>query len=76
MLACSFTQVENDAGKWILVERETMQPFGWINAQACISEDKQELPLEQTSTSDISQDFSISYVKESAAIESASTGEY
>ena len=53
-----------------------MRPFGWIDARACIAGDEQELPQEQKLTSDISQDVSLSYLKESTALESASTGQY
>ena len=67
-----FTQVENEAGKWLLVEREAMQPIGWIDAQACIAEDNQENPQEKES---ISQDVSLSCVKKPTDVEN-STGEH
>ena len=71
-----FTQVENEAGKWVLVEKEPMRPFGWIDAQACIVEDKPEVSQEKRLSSDISQEVSVSYVKEPAGVETASTGEH
>ena len=60
----------------MLVEREAMQPFGWIDSQACITKDEQEVPQEKGVSSEISQDVSTSCVKEPAGIESASTGEH
>lgn len=56
----------------MLVEKEVMQPIGWIYAEACIAEDMQELVQEKDSSSDILQTVSIPNVKEPAAVESAS----
>ena len=53
-----------------------MQPIGWIYAEACVAEDKKELPQEKESSSDILTTISTSNVKKPLAVKSVSTGEH